>query len=65
MLSFYAILWQRILSFMSLHKAFLCKSVTIIMILLSSVLFFEENITTNNIIGAGLIMSGLGVLAWR
>lgn len=64
-LGIYAILWQKVLSFMPLNKAFLCKSVTILMILAISALVFNETVTTNNIIGAGFIMSGLGVLAWK
>lgn len=64
-LGVYAILWQKVLSFMTLNKAFLCKSVTILMILAVSVLIFNEVVTINNIIGAGFIMSGLTVLVWK
>lgn len=38
-LGLYAILWQKILSFMPLNKAFLCKSVTILMVLAVSAFF--------------------------
>lgn len=65
LLSAYAILWQKVLSFMPLNKAFIFKSVTILMILVVSALVFQEAITINNIIGAGFIMSGLGVLSWK
>lgn len=61
----YAILWQKVLSFMALNKAFLCKSITIVFILMISFVGFKETITINNIIGAGLIISGLCILAWK
>ena len=64
-LGLYAILWQRILSFMQLNKAFLCKSITIVMLLIISRYCFNENVSFNNIIGASFIISGLIVLAWR
>lgn len=65
LLGIYAILWQKVLSFMPLNKAYLCKSVTILMILAVSTLVFNETVTINNIVGTGFIMSGLGVLAWK
>lgn len=61
----YAILWQKVLSVIPLNKAFLCKSITIIMIMAASTLFFKETITVNNIIGSALIILGLIVLAWK
>lgn len=64
-LGIYAILWQKVLSFMPLNKAFLCKSVTILMILAVSALVFNEVVTIKNIIGAGFIMFGLAVLVWK
>lgn len=64
-LGIYAILWQKLLSFMPLNKAFLCKSITILIILAVSALIFNEIVTLNNIIGAGFIMSGLAVLVWK
>ena len=50
---------------MQLNKAFLCKSITIIFILAISVFLFGEQVSMNNLIGAGLIISGLVVLAWK
>lgn len=64
-LGIYAILWQKILSFMPLNKAFLCKSVTILMILAVSAFFFKEQVTLNNIIGSAVIIAGLAVLVWK
>lgn len=64
-LATYAILWQKILSIMPLNKAFLCKSTTILMILAISIIVFDEKISINNILGAALIVTGLGILAWK
>ena len=64
-LGVYAVFWQKVLSFTSLNKAYLCKSVTIFFILTLSYFCFAEAITINNIIGAFFIIGGLIVLAWR
>ena len=64
-LGLYAILWQKILGFMDLNKAFLCKSITILFVLAFSYLFFNEEITPKNLIGASFIIAGLAVLAWK
>ncbi len=61
----YAVICQKVLTVMSLSKAYLFKSITILLILAFSSLLFGEQITGNNIIGAALIVSGLGVLAWK
>jgi len=65
MLGLYAILWQRVLSFMPLHKAFLCKSICIVITLAISYFVFAETLTLNNILGAACIISGLVVLSWQ
>lgn len=64
-LGLYAVLWQKILSFMPLNKAFLCKSICIVFTLGISYGLFSEQITCNNIIGVFFIIGGLMVLAWR
>lgn len=64
-MAIYAVLWQKVLMYMPLNKAFLCKSSTILIILAISSFIFNESISCNNIIGAGFIVTGLGVLAWR
>ena len=61
----YAILWQKVLGFMALNKAFLFKSMTIVMILGFCYFLFGETITMNNIIGTAFIIAGLVVLAWK
>lgn len=65
MLGFYAVLWQKILIFMPLNKAFLFKSVSILITLLYSFFLFSEVITVNNLIGSIVIISGLIVLSWK
>lgn len=62
-LGLYAILWQKVLSFMPLNKAFLCKSITLILGLLVAHFVFAEVITLSNIVGAAFIIGGLVVLA--
>ena len=64
-LGIYAVLWQKVLAFMQLNKAFLCKSITIFFILAISVFLFGEQVSMNNMIGTGCIISGLVVLAWK
>lgn len=64
-LGLYAILWQKVLSFMPLNKAFLFKSVTLILGLLVAHFVFSEAITTYNIIGALFIISGIVVLSCK
>lgn len=58
----YAVLWQKVLSFMPLNKAYLCKSITLVIILVISAVVFKEAITLCNIIGAALIIAGMCVL---
>lgn len=61
----YAILWQKVLALMSLTKAFLFKSMTIVIILTISHCIFEEVVSLQNIIGAGIITLGLIMLSWE
>lgn len=61
----YAVLWQKVLSFMPLNKAFLCKSITLILGLLVAHFVFAEVITLYNIIGASFIICGLVALSWK
>lgn len=61
----YAILWQKVLTFMPLNKAFLFKSVTLLMVLAISALCFGETVTIKNLIGAAFIIIGLVILSWK
>ena len=58
-LCLYAILWQKILKYIQLNKAFLCKSITILIVLSISRFMFNEEISKNNCIGAFLIIAGI------
>lgn len=61
----YAVLWQKVLSWMPLGRAYLCKSTTIVFLLCISNFLFGEAVTLNNVLGSLLIMSGLAVLVWK
>ena len=65
MLGTYAILWQKVLSFMELNSAFLFKSVSVVITLCYSWVLFNEQITHTNIIGTCFILIGLFVLSWK
>lgn len=60
----YAFLWQKVLESIALNVAFLCKSFTIVLILVASCVFFREKVSLSNIAGAVLIMSGIFFLVW-
>ncbi len=64
-LGVYAVLWQFVLKRISLSIAFMCKSITLILILLIAHILFGETITINNILGSGIILSGIIILAWE
>lgn len=55
----YAILWQIILKRVALAQAFLFKSTTVIFSLLFARIFFTEQISYQNIIGAIFIVAGI------
>lgn len=58
-----AIVWLLVLKRMALSIAYPFTSLTIITMLISGMLFFEESITLGNILGAGIIMTGIIVIA--
>lgn len=64
-LGIYAILWQKVLTIMPLSRAFLYKSTTIIITLFICHFLFDESISINNIIGAGIIIGGIVLLSWK
>lgn len=64
-LVFYAALWQKVLKIMPLTKAFLCKSLTLIIGLMIAYFVFAESITLHNFIGVAFIILGLIVLSWK
>lgn len=58
-LGVYAILWQQIIKDFSPSVAYSNKSVTTIWVLIFSFVFFHEEITLNNILGAIVIILGV------
>ena len=60
----YAILWQKILSLLSLSTAYTTKSFSIILILLICSRLYDEPITFYKLIGICLIIVGLTIYPW-
>lgn len=58
----YALFWQQSIKHFDIHVAYVHKTVSIIWSLLWALLFFSEKLTPGNVIGAALIIVGLGVL---
>ncbi len=59
----YALLWQQILARTPLSSAYMFKGTSLIFVLLLSALMLGEGITTNNIIGSVIIVSGIFLYA--
>ncbi len=59
LLIIYAFFWQKILKKFSLVVAISNKGIVVFWVFLWSVLFFEENIKFNNILGALIIILGI------
>lgn len=57
-LGLYAILWQQVIKRMDLSTAYANRSVGILWSLLYAVIFFQETITLNNVIGVIIVMIG-------
>ena len=55
----YALLWQQILVRTPLSTAYMFKGTSLIFVLLLSALLFGEGITTKNIIGSVIIVTGI------
>lgn len=55
----YAVLWQQILKRMPLVTAFSNKAVTVIWGLIWGMIFFDEKILIQNVIGAAVIVVGV------
>lgn len=62
-LAIFAVLWQKILEIMPLNKAFLCKSMCVIITMFYAYLIFDETISLSNCVGALVIIGGLMVLS--
>jgi len=59
LLGLYAIIWQISIKKIPLYMAYMGKSISLILTLLWSNLFFSEVIKINNIIGALLVICGI------
>jgi drug/metabolite transporter (DMT)-like permease len=59
LLGLYAIIWQISIKKIPLYMAYMGKSISLILTLLWSNLFFNEVIKINNIIGALLVICGI------
>lgn len=62
-LGVYALLWQQIIKRMPISEAYMFKGTSIVFVLLLSACFFEEVITWQNIVGAAIIIFGIGLFA--
>ena len=58
----YALLWQRVLKYMSLTTAYSNRSVVIILTMLWGFLLFKEPITLNMPIGVAIILLGINLV---
>lgn len=59
----YAVLWQQILKRIDLSMAYMFKGTSLIFVMLLAYVFFGEQITWNNIVGAIIIISGIVLYA--
>lgn len=58
-LAIYALMWQQIIKKFSISVAYANKGMAILWSLIWSIIFFNERITLNNIIGAMVIILGI------
>lgn len=61
-LMLYAVGWQQIIKKLPLIVAYASKAVTVIWGVVWGMLFFKENITVQNIIGAAVIVTGIVIV---
>ena len=57
----FAIMWQFLLEMIPLTTAYLRKGILYILILIWSVILFNETVTINNIIGSIIIIAGISL----
>lgn len=55
----YAVLWQKILKYVELSRAYALKPFSMILSMIWGVMLFHERITWNMIIGTGMILLGI------
>lgn len=64
-MAIYAVLWQKVLEIMPLHKAYLCKSSGVGISLMYAYIIFHEHISINNILGCIMIILGIMALSYN
>lgn len=62
-IALYALLWQQVLRRIELSTAYMFKGTTLIFTMLIAALLFGEHITTTNIVGSLMIVTGIVILA--
>jgi drug/metabolite transporter (DMT)-like permease len=63
LLGFYAIAWQQIIKRLALTTAFANKAVTIVWGIIWGMIFFQEKVSVNQIIGAVIVIVGVVLYA--
>lgn len=61
-LGIYAIIWQQIIKYLQLSIAYTSKAISLIGALIFGIIFFNETITINKIIGVIIVISGIIVV---
>ena len=62
-MALYAICWQQILKHIELSTAYMFKGTSLFFIMLLAYAIFGEQVTTNNILGACIIICGITLYA--
>ena len=63
LLGFYAIAWQQIIKQLALTTAFANKAVTIVWGIIWGIIFFQEHVSVNQIVGAIIVIIGVAMYA--
>lgn len=63
LLAVYAVLWQQILKYIPLTTAYANRPISILLCLLWGKLFFDEVVTWNMLLGAGIILFGIWLVS--
>ena len=63
LLGFYAIAWQQIIKRLALTTAFANKAVTIVWGIIWGIIFFQEHVSVNQIVGAIIVIIGVVMYA--
>lgn len=61
----YALLWQQVLKRIELSMAYMFKGTSLIFVMIFAYVFFGEQITWNNIVGAIIIIVGIVLFAYN